>query len=29
MPDSSLTKRALARTMKELMAKESFSKISV
>ncbi len=29
MPDSSLTKRALARTMKELMARESFSKISV
>ncbi len=29
MSDSSLTKRALARTMKELMARESFSKISV
>ena len=29
MPDSSLTKRALAQTMKELMARESFSKISV
>ena len=29
MPDSSLTKRALAQTMKELMAREPFSKISV
>ena len=29
MPDSSLTKRALARTMKELMTREPFSKISV
>lgn len=29
MPDSSLTKRALAQTMKGLMAREPFSKISV
>ena len=29
MPDSSLTKRELAQTMKGLMAREPFSKISV
>lgn len=29
MPDSSITKKALAQTMKELMAKQPFSKISV
>ena len=29
MPDSSLTKRALAQTMKDLMAIEPFAKISL
>ena len=29
MPDSNITKKALAQTMKELMAKQPFSKISV